>query len=45
MICLVSRHKVVVEFPEIGARVGIELDDRQAPKTVQAILEKLANKS
>ena len=36
-----SRHKVVVEFPEIGARVGIELDDRQAPKTVQAILEKL----
>jgi len=37
----VSRHKVVVEFPEIDARVDIELDDRQAPKTVQAILEKL----
>jgi len=37
----VSRHKLVVEFPEIGALVDLELDDRQAPKTVQAILEKL----
>ncbi len=36
-----SRHKLVVEFPEIGALVDLELDDRQAPKTVQAILEKL----
>ena len=36
-----SRHKIAVEFPEIDARVDIELDDGQAPKTVQAILEKL----
>jgi hypothetical protein len=36
-----SRHKLVVEFPEIGVLVDLELDDRQAPKTVQAILEKL----
>ncbi len=36
-----SRHKIVVEFPEIDVRVDLELDDRQAPKTVQAILEKL----
>jgi hypothetical protein len=37
----VSKHKLVVEFPEIGVLVDVELDDRQAPKTVQAILEKL----
>ena len=36
-----SRHKIVVEFPEIDARVNVELDDGRAPKTVQAILEKL----
>ncbi len=36
-----SKHKVVVEFPEIDVRVDLELDDRQAPKTVQTILEKL----
>ncbi len=36
-----SRHKLVVEFPEIGVLVDLELDDKQAPKTVQAILEKL----
>ncbi len=36
-----SRHKIIVEFPEINVRVDLELDDRQAPKTVQAILEKL----
>ncbi len=36
-----SRHKIVVECPEIDVRVDLELDDRQAPKTVQAILEKL----
>ena len=36
-----SRHKLVVEFPEISVHVDLELDDRQAPKTVQAILEKL----
>ncbi len=36
-----SRHKLVVEFPEIGILVDLELDDKQAPKTVQAILEKL----
>lgn len=36
-----SRHKIIVEFPEIDVRVDLELDDRQAPKTVQAILEKL----
>lgn len=36
-----SRHKITVEFPEIDARVDIELDDEQAPKTVQALLEKL----
>lgn len=34
-------HKIVVEFPEIDVRVDIELDNVQAPKTVQAILEKL----
>jgi len=37
----VNRHKIVVEFPEIDVRVDLELDDRQAPKTVQGILEKL----
>jgi len=37
----VSRHKIAVEFPEIDVRVDIELDDGRAPKTVQAILEKL----
>ena len=36
-----SRHKLVMEFPEIGVLVDLELDDKQAPKTVQAILEKL----
>jgi hypothetical protein len=41
MTCLVSRHRIVVEFPEIDARVDVELDDGQAPRTVQAILEKL----
>lgn len=36
-----SRHKIIVEFTEINVRVDVELDDKQAPKTVQAILEKL----
>jgi len=37
----VGKHKIIVEFPEIDARIDLELDDKQAPKTVQAILEKL----
>lgn len=36
-----SKHKLLIEFPEIGGSVEIELDEAQAPKTVQAILEKL----
>ncbi len=36
-----NRHKIIVEFTEINVRVDVELDDKQAPKTVQAILEKL----
>lgn len=36
-----GKHKIIVEFPEIDARIDLELDDKQAPKTVQAILEKL----
>ncbi|MFQ5920499.1 MAG: cyclophilin-like fold protein [Nitrososphaerales archaeon] len=36
-----SKHKLLIEFPEIGVSVEIELDEVQAPKTVQAILEKL----
>ncbi|MFQ5969450.1 MAG: cyclophilin-like fold protein [Nitrososphaerales archaeon] len=36
-----SKHKIIVELPEIAAEVGVELDDKQAPKTVHAILEKL----
>jgi hypothetical protein len=36
-----SRHKIIVEFTEINVRVDVELDDKQAPRTVQAILEKL----
>ena len=36
-----SRRKIIVEFPEIDVRVDIELDYARAPKTVQAILEKL----
>jgi len=31
----------MVEFHEIDVKVALELDDKQAPKTVQAILEKL----
>jgi len=37
----VSKHKIVVEFPEIDVNLDVELDDRLAPKTVQAVLEKL----
>jgi len=37
----VSKHKIIVELPEIDAEVSVELDDKQAPKTVHAILEKL----
>jgi len=37
----VSRHKIVIELPEIDSKVDVELDDSKAPKTVQAILEKL----
>jgi len=37
----VSKHKIIVELPEIDAEVSVELDDEQAPKTVHAILEKL----
>ena len=36
-----SRHKIVIELPEIDSKVDVELDDSKAPKTVQAILEKL----
>lgn len=36
-----SKHKLIVELPEIDAEVSVELDDKQAPKTVHAILEKL----
>lgn len=36
-----SKHKIIVELPEIDAEVSVELDDKQAPKTVHAILEKL----
>ena len=36
-----SKHKIVVEFPEIDVNLDVELDDRLAPKTVQAVLEKL----
>ena len=36
-----SKHKIIVELPEIDAEVSVELDDIQAPKTVHAILEKL----
>jgi hypothetical protein len=36
-----GRHEIVVEFPEIDIRVDLELDDTHAPKTVQAILEKM----
>ena len=36
-----SKHKIIVELPEIDAEVSVELDDKQAPKTVYAILEKL----
>ena len=39
-----AKRRIVVEFPEIDARVDVELDDKQAPKTVEAILEKLAIK-
>ena len=36
-----STHKVIVEFPGIAAEVQVELYENTAPKTVQAILEKL----
>lgn len=37
----VAKQRLVVEFPEIGASVDIELDDGQAQRTVGAILDKL----
>lgn len=36
-----ATHKIVVEFPEINEKVDVELNERSAPKTVSAILQKL----
>ncbi len=35
------RHTIIFEFPDINEKASVELDDESAPKTVNAILEKL----
>lgn len=36
-----GKHRITVEFPDINAEVELELDEKQAPNTVKAIMEKL----